>query len=206
MFRVKKTLLVAILIFAATGVFLVFKDGQEITPENSSPPAEAVFGVPINNSLTRITKKPFGLFVTPENSPMTPEKFTGYHTGVDFETFSTEQNEDIFITTICEGGLLEKRWASGYGGVVAQECQFFGNPIIVVYGHLKLSSVTKNAGEILTTGEILGVLGQGFSVDTDGERKHLHLGIHKGDQINLRGYVQTEGELDEWINLEQYLK
>ena len=33
----------------------------------------------------RITKKPFGIFITTQNSPVQPERFSGYHTGVDVE-------------------------------------------------------------------------------------------------------------------------
>src|SRR5579863_6635904 len=41
---------------------------------------------PISGGLSRVTKKPFGIYVTPQNSPVQPEKFTGFHTGIDFET------------------------------------------------------------------------------------------------------------------------
>lgn len=35
-------------------------------------------------------------------------------------------------------------------------------------------------------------LGNGYSSDTDGERKHLHLGIHLGEVVDIRGYVQKK--------------
>ncbi len=38
--------------------------------------------------------------------------------------------------------------------------------------------------------------------ETDGERKHLHLGIHKGTVVDLRGYVDSELDLKNWINPE----
>ncbi len=53
--------------------------------------------IPIANAKSRITKKTFGLFVSPQNSPVLPEKFTGYHTGVDFETFLGDENTDINV-------------------------------------------------------------------------------------------------------------
>jgi len=43
-------------------------------------------------------------------------------------------------------------------------------------------------------------LGKGYSDETDGERKHLHFAIHKGTKIDVRGYVQTKGELQDWLN------
>jgi hypothetical protein len=45
-------------------------------------------------------------------------------------------------------------------------------------------------------------LGKGFSSETDNARKHLHLGIHKGKGINYRGYVNTQAELESWIDFE----
>lgn len=32
------------------------------------------------------------------------------------------------------------------------------------------------------------------------ERKHLHLAIHLGKQINWRGYVRKQAELKYWLN------
>jgi hypothetical protein len=52
----------------------------------------------------------------------------------------------------------------------------------------------------------LAVLGTGFSTETDGERKHLHLGIHKGTAINILGYVQNSSELNNWVDITKYLK
>lgn len=49
---------------------------------------------PINSALERVTKKSFGIYVTPQSSPVSPEKFTGYHTGVDFEITPDEENKD----------------------------------------------------------------------------------------------------------------
>lgn len=46
---------------------------------------ESKYTYPINDFFQRITKKPFGIFITPKNSPVQPEKFMGYHTGVDIE-------------------------------------------------------------------------------------------------------------------------
>jgi len=44
------------------------------------------------------------------------------------------------------------------------------------------------------------VLGDHESAETDGERKHLHFGIHKGSDIDMRGYVAIEEELENWID------
>jgi len=65
---------------------------------------------------------------------------------------------------------------------------------------LKLASIQKNAGNNLAAGETIGILGADKSVETDGERKNLHLGFHKGTSVNILGYVQNKNELLDWLN------
>ena len=137
---------------------------------------------------------------------MQPEKFSGYHTGTDFETFPEEADVVVPVQAICDGKLIMAKTASGYGGVVAQSCEYNNQPITIVYGHIALTSLTKKVGDTIIAGDHLADLGQGFSQETDGERKHLHLGIHKGSEINTRGYVQTQTELDNWLNYTDYTK
>ncbi|MCX6797006.1 MAG: M23 family metallopeptidase [Candidatus Doudnabacteria bacterium] len=146
---------------------------------------------PISNFQERVTKKPFGIYITPENSPIAPERFSGFHTGTDFETTADEQNIDIPIFAICQGPLALKKYASGYGGVAVQQCQINNEVVTVIYGHLKLSSIMQKTGATIKAGDQIALLGKGFSAETDGERKHLHLGIHKGAEINLLGYAQS---------------
>jgi murein DD-endopeptidase MepM/ murein hydrolase activator NlpD len=160
----------------------------------------AAIAMPISNTLSRVTKKFFGTYVTPQNSPVQPEKFKGYHTGADFETLPDEQNIDVPIYAICDGKLLMKKYASGYGGVAVESCKINSQDVTVIYGHLRLSSIIPNTGDILKPGDKIAVLGTGFSVETDGERKHLHLGIHKGSAINILGYVQNQSDLAGWID------
>jgi hypothetical protein len=174
-----------------------------ITGAGESVAAKVVW--PITNADQRITKKPFGLKVSPQNSPVQPEKFSGYHTGVDFETFPDEQNIDVSIAAICDGKILVRRRASGYGGVLVESCQLDSAPVTVVYGHLRLASVTKKVGDQLKAGENFAVLGTGYSSETDGERKHLHLVIHKGSSVNILGYVQTQSALGDWIDFQKYM-
>jgi murein DD-endopeptidase MepM/ murein hydrolase activator NlpD len=161
---------------------------------------------PISGGLSRVTKKAFGLYVSPGHSPVSPEKFTGYHTGIDFETTPAEQNVDVPVDAACAGKLLLKKYASGYGGVAVQSCVLDGQNVTLIYGHLRLSSITPNKGDALTAGQQIAVLGTGYSSETDGERKHLHFGIHKGTEINILGYTQKRNDLDGWIDPEQYLK
>ena len=175
------------------------KAGVNATTTPAKSPA-APFIDPLSDARSRVTKKTFGIRVDPKHSPVSPERFTGYHTGVDFETTPAEQDADVPIYAICSGKLLVKEYGSGYGGVASEGCTLDNAPVTVVYGHLRLSSITAKAGAALEAGETIGVLGKGYSAETDGERKHLHLGIHKGAAVNLHGYVATEAELSAWID------
>ncbi len=155
---------------------------------------------PLDRVKERVTKKTFGLFITPANSPVQPEKFRGYHTGIDLEIFPEETNVDVSVFSACSGQIKMKKVATGYGGVLVVNCKLAGQDITAIYGHLKLSSINKNIGDTAQAGEKLGILGAAFSTETDGERKHLHFGLHKGVDINILGYVQNQAELKNWID------
>lgn len=170
------------------------------TPTPTSAKTTDLFVPPLDKAAERITKKKFGQYITPQNSPVQPEKFTGYHTGVDFEIFPEELNQDVFVRAVCQGQLVLKETASGYGGLAVESCNLDNQPITVAYGHLKLSSVSKSVGDQVQAGEVIAILGANKSVETDGERKHLHLGFHQGSKIDIRGYVQDQTELSAWID------
>ncbi|MFA6553260.1 MAG: M23 family metallopeptidase [Patescibacteria group bacterium] len=179
-------------------------------PANMAAPVNTLsvprdFIAPISGALVRITKKPFGLYVTQKNSPVQPEKFSGYHTGVDFETTVAEADADVRITAACTGKVRVRQWVSGYGGVLIQDCMINGQSVTVLYGHLNVNVITASIGDILAQGDFIGNLGQGFSPETDGERKHLHLGIHAGTSINYKGYVSSQDQLIGWQDAEKYL-
>ena len=158
------------------------------------------FQAPLDRAAERVTKKPFGIYITPKTSPVQPERFQGYHTGTDFEIFPEELNADVPVRAICSGKIAMKRSASGYGGILVQNCMFNNQPITVIYGHLKLASIGNIAGDNLNAGDEIGFLGKAYSSETDGERKHLHLGIHKGSAVSILGYVQSQSELSGWID------
>jgi murein DD-endopeptidase MepM/ murein hydrolase activator NlpD len=185
---------------------------ESVLTPNSAPASNIVDGSstvikpPISNALSRVTKKPFGLFVTPKSSPVSPEKFSGFHTGVDFETTSSEQNIDVPIFAACDGKVLLKKWATGYGGVLVQSCHLQSGDVTVIYGHLNINSISLKIGETLKSGDKIGILGKGYSGETDGERKHLHFGIHKGTSVNILGYVQKQSDLLAWMNPQDLLK
>ncbi len=171
------------------------KDTPPVIPEK-----KIAFQSPIQEAENRVTKKPFGILITKETSPIQPERFSGYHTGTDFEILPKELNDSVSIVAICDGILLSRTRTSGYGGVAVQSCTYDDQPITIVYGHLKLESITMKPGDSIQQGDLIGNLGNDKSSETDGERKHLHLSIHRGSAINLRGYVNNRSELVSWID------
>lgn len=182
----------------------------EISSEKKSEPVapkaiKTDYNIPLSNAERRITKKPFGILIDPKTSPIPGERFSGYHTGTDFEVFSEETNVDVEVRAICEGEILQKKKISGYGGVIIQSCILNGEEATILYGHVKLSDSPAEIGKIFFQGDKLSILGADGSVDTDGERKHLHLGIKKGKRIDIRGYVSNKKELINWINAEEIL-
>lgn len=198
---------VVIVAFSFATIFFICagcnKNNSSATNLNENVPATSIPEVvaPISRAKERVTKKPFGIYITPKTSPVQPEKFTGYHSGTDFETFPDEQTADVQINVICEGELASKRSASGYGGVATQYCTIDGKKVTVIYGHMRLSSITPKIGDALKAGDHLGVLGTGFSSETDGERKHLHLGIEIGQGTDIRGYVQQKSQLSSFLDV-----
>lgn len=174
----------------------VNKASKDNTPDN--PPKE--IKIPLNNPDERITKKGFGILITSQDSPVQPERFSGYHTGVDFEVFPEELNKEVPVKAVCDGEIISKQTAGGYGGLLIQSCSLENKPVTVVYGHLSIESIPKKDGDKIEKGEVVGNLGADKSIETDNERKHLHLSIHKGSEINIRGYVQNKTDLSNWID------
>jgi hypothetical protein len=167
------------------------------------------FHQPLLPAENRVTKKPFGIYITPENSPVQPEKFSGYHTGTDFEIAEEELLQDVPVRAICGGVIKERKRVNGYGGVIIQECMFENQPVRVLYGHVSLDDEFAprpiGVSTYIPPGKIIAKLGADKSEETDGERKHLHLGIIKGTTVDVRGYVANKQELEKWLNFEEFI-
>jgi hypothetical protein len=168
--------------------------------DQASHDLEVKLAWPLADAQARVTKKPFGIRVSPSDSPVQPERFVGYHSGVDFEIKAGEEDQSLPVTAICAGEVKLVKWVSGYGGLLITSCEINKEAVTVLYGHLSLASITKKLGESVQVGEQVATLGQGFSRETDGERKHLHLGIHRGTATVLAGYVATEQQLAQWLD------
>ncbi len=170
------------------------------TDTNTNSESQSQFTNPIQNFTTNQTKKTFGQFITAENSPIQPERFGGFHTGVDIETDSDQINQDIPIFAVKDSEVIYLGFVSGYGGVIILQGNINNQPATFLYGHIKLSSVNLSVGDQVKKGQQIALLGTGYSNETDNERKHLHFSIHKGSDIELRGYVNNQSELDNWYN------
>lgn len=73
------------------------------------------FSPPLPRAQERVTKKPFGSYVTPKKFSVQPERFTGYHTGADFEIFADEKDKAVQVKAVCAGKLIAKQRVTGYG-------------------------------------------------------------------------------------------
>lgn len=152
---------------------------------------------PIAEFTTRITKKPFGIYITPETSPVQPERFIGWHTGADVEYGDVA--EAVPVYAIAPGHVVLARIAGGYGGVVAIQHEIRGEPVVGIYGHLQPASLPP-LGQVVSAGDEIGLLGEGETAATDGARKHLHFALRRGAAVDIRGYVAEEKDLHSWYN------
>jgi murein DD-endopeptidase MepM/ murein hydrolase activator NlpD len=191
---VKKNILWLIIILVIVGLSLKYQEKPDNKLE-TMPVVERKEIIketyPIAEFRQRITKKTFGKYITVENSPVSPERFKGFHTGIDVEY--EDVVGEVPVLAVCDGEIVLSKWVSGYGGVLILKCA----ENYYIYGHLKDSSITKNLNVL--RGEQIGILGEGQTQETDFERKHLHFGINK-KSADLRGYVQNERELENWID------
>jgi len=172
----------------------------EFTPcpdEKTKPDDQTLLYAPIKDFKARITKKFFGTYITPKTSPIQPEKFIGYHTGVDVEY--EDITEDVPVFAITDGEVKYSAWTSGYGGAMVISHQINNEAVLAVYGHLNPDSMIKK-GQTVKAGQKIGVLGLGYSNQTDNERKHLHFALYRGTEINLRGYVSDQKSLEQWLD------
>lgn len=196
----KKFLLLIIFSVAVLGIILFFWQDQKrsetkndfikVTP-TTEPKVRTEEIFPILEFKERITKKSFGEYISPQDSPIQKERFKGFHTGVDVEY--EDIKNDVPVFAVCNGEIVLSKWVSGYGGTLILRCQ----ENYYLYGHLNVNSIVEKTK--ILKGEQMALLGKGDSIETDYERKHLHFSINK-KSADLRGYVQNKDELSDWEN------
>lgn len=184
---------------ATTNVASRFDNETVNSTANSTAtqPTETIIGNPVDDFKTRITKKFFGTYVTPQNSPIQPERFTGYHTAVDVEF--TDTKNDIPVFALADGTVVLSQSANGYGGVFVIQFNYRGDIFTAIYGHIRPSTLPSLNSQV-KKGQQIAVLGSGDTNETDFERHHLHFGIHKGKSIDIKGYVQNKNDLGAWVD------
>jgi len=149
---------------------------------------------PVAGFAKAVKLKPFGIHITPESSPVQPERFTGFHTGAD-----AELPADTPVVAVADGKVVRSGVTSGYGGLLAIEHQLKARRLVSIYGHLDPKSLTSNGAQVVQ-GEQIGVLGEAKSAQTDGERAHLHFGLSRAVGVDVRGYVTSQSELAAWAD------
>jgi len=166
-----------------------------VTPPTPAPISSLTD--PVANFKTRVTKKPFGIYITTQNSPVQPERFSGYHTGADAEY--QDVSADVPVYAVADGVVVLSRTASGYGGVFMVEIELNGIKHNVLYGHIRPSSLPA-VGQKVTRGQQIALLGTGYSIETDGERRHLHFAVLTDTRLDIKGYVPTKADLVGWLD------
>lgn len=162
---------------------------------------------PLDDFKKRAQLITFGLYVSPKTSPLPkPESFVGYHTGLDLEIIPGEENQDVPVYALTDGVILQAGFVSGYGGVIVESAILDDRKVTILYGHLAESSFLVKKGDEVKKGKAIADLGKAYSPETDGNRKHLHLDIHKGTTIEYKGYVQAKDALEDWLNPSDYLE
>ena len=163
--------------------------------------------IPLSNMKERPQLLLFGMYVTPDpaqNPIDPPERFTGYHTALDIETLNYEQTEEVPVKAVCDGNVLKSGVVEGYGGVIIQQCVLDNQDVTVIYGHLDTATLAFENMHVIQ-GQRIGTLAPHKSEASGNTRKHLHLGIHKGTDIDVRGYVDSEEELNEFLDPKEVL-
>lgn len=180
--------------------FLTTQPDSSPLPTNNSIDTEeqtTYLHQPTTNFKERVTKKPFGIYVTPDNSPVSPERFTGWHTGADAEY--DDITEEVLVFSISDGIVRSARRTNDYGGIVVIEHTINDKSLLAIYGHLNPASLVP-VNTSVTVGQEIGILGDGNTDETDGERKHLHFGLLNTTKLNVQGYVDSSTKLNNWLD------
>lgn len=204
--KTKKLFFLAILVTAVISLTSLLNkkvDNPVSAPVAQLKPSEQL-PWPLDKAAQRQTLLKFGMYITPDpnqNPISPPERFTGYHTGLDIEILPEEKEIAVPVKTICEGKILYTGTIEGYGGVIIQECVINGQSVSVLYGHLNTKSFSVSAnGNSIPAQTFIAELGKDRTEETGNTRKHLHLGIHKGNHIEFLGYVNDPDDLKEFID------
>ena len=170
-----------------------------------SPAPESTFGnltqvvsqtvtLPIDEYEQRRSFKGFGEYID--------DRFIGYHVADDIEY--TDVQGDVPVYAIADGEVVYINWVSGYGGLLIVRHIVDDVAYRALYGHIDPNSVALSVGDQVTMGQQVALLGDESPQETDGERKHLHFGLHQGDEHRVQGYEATTAGVATWINPSEF--
>ncbi len=182
-----------------------------VSPATNSPVSAATISpeklfYPMTRYTTRITNRSYAQKITPEDSkPLAcGDPFEGLHTGDDLEVSSSELEGDSPVYAIADGTVLDVAEVSGYGGLIVTQHTINGQTYTAYYGHISTAKTTIKAKDAVTAGQRITVLGANCSAETSNERKHLHFALHKGSEVDVKGYASA-AEISEWVNPKELL-
>ncbi len=162
--------------------------------EPEEKPAAVV--LPVVGYASRRTYKVFGEYIQ--------DRFIGYHTGDDVEF--VDFKDRVPVVAIAAGIVKKIGTVTGYGGLVIIQHEIGGEKINSLYGHLDITQSPLKEGLPVKAGDYIAPLGENKTKETDGERKHLHFALYRGDEIKLNGYEQDPAKLADWINPTDFFK
>lgn len=127
-----------------------------------------------------------------------------YHMGVDAGA-EYEPGEPVYA--VADGIVREAQERSQFGLVVLIEhFPTDGSANVSLYGHLRPSDQRVSVGQIVSAGDVIGVLGS--ESENGGWTPHLHFGIHKepytGDWVYY-GHVHDPEDANDWFDPETYI-
>lgn len=178
------------------------------SPKKEAPKVSVPLYFPMTGYKERTTVRPFGTLVDPDDHHSLPcgDQFEGFHTADDLEVIDEEIDREVPVFAITTGKVVQIGEVEGYGGLVVIDHEVEGKNVAVYYGHIDLSSVKVLENGPVKAGEKIANLGDHCSVESSFERKHLHFGIHKDPDIDVRGYVPTLEELNNWYDPEKLFR
>lgn len=175
---------------------------SQVTPSATLPTPRSMIYYPMTRYDQRTTNRWHGKTITAaDREPLhCGYPFTGFHAGDDLEVTAAELNQSVPVFAIAQGTVRQVADVDGYGGLIVIEHQLNNQTVTAYYGHVDLSRTRVQVDDTVRGGQHIADLGADCSSQTSDERKHLHFSIRRGTSIDVRGYVNTESELNQWLN------
>jgi murein DD-endopeptidase MepM/ murein hydrolase activator NlpD len=180
---------------------------QNNAQSGSTTQGSAVLVPPIGRFNERASKNFFGSYYSFSNKQNLDTSvckqataYTGYHTGVDLEIFSSELNSEVPVDAVADGIVRQIGSVSGYGGLIVIDHLINSQTYTAYYGHVDITISNLKTGDKVKVGQRITNLAPECSSKNGFNRKHLHFGLHKESTIVVSGYVATTSKLSNWVD------